>query len=73
MTDAGAAAWHQRALAEITRWPWLQRLNDRASAVVDPVYDTHEPRLAVYVSDPYVSGRVEADLDGTVTEVYEAS
>jgi len=25
------------------------------------------------VSDAYVSGRLEADLDGTVTEVFEAS
>lgn len=40
MADSGGAtAWHQRALAEITRWPWLQKVNDRATAVVDPVYD----------------------------------
>jgi nitrite reductase/ring-hydroxylating ferredoxin subunit/uncharacterized membrane protein len=38
-TDAGAPAWHQRALAEIVRWPWLKDLTDRTSAVVDPVYD----------------------------------
>jgi nitrite reductase/ring-hydroxylating ferredoxin subunit len=39
MADSAATAWHQRALAEITRWPWLQRLNDQATAVIDPVYD----------------------------------
>lgn len=39
MADSGATAWHQRAVAEITRWPWLQRLNEQATAVVDPVYD----------------------------------
>jgi nitrite reductase/ring-hydroxylating ferredoxin subunit/uncharacterized membrane protein len=35
----GASAWHQRALAEVIKWPWLTKLNDRAVAVVDPVYD----------------------------------
>jgi nitrite reductase/ring-hydroxylating ferredoxin subunit/uncharacterized membrane protein len=39
MADSEATAWHQRAIAEITRWPWLQRLNEQASAAVDPVYD----------------------------------
>jgi nitrite reductase/ring-hydroxylating ferredoxin subunit/uncharacterized membrane protein len=38
-TDPGAPAWHQRALAEIVRWPWLKDLTDRTTAVVDPVYD----------------------------------
>jgi len=38
---AAPAAWHQQAIAEILRWPWLQRLNDRTSAVVDPVYDRY--------------------------------
>jgi hypothetical protein len=42
-------------------------------AVIDRAYDDGGPVLSVYVSDAYVSGRIEADLDGVVTEVTEAS
>ncbi|MEJ2860228.1 non-heme iron oxygenase ferredoxin subunit [Actinomycetospora flava] len=49
MAESGATAWHQRALAEITRWPWLQRLNDQASAAVDPVYDRFRANPAVEI------------------------
>ena len=51
------------------RWsasPIRRRPNDRRFDVVGAL-------MSVYVSDAYVSGRVEADLDGTVTEVFEAS
>jgi len=37
------------------------------------VGSTSRALTSVYVSDAYVSGRLEADLDGTVTEVFEAS
>jgi len=47
MADSAATAWHQRALAEITRWPWLQRLNDQASAAVDPLYNRFRAHPAV--------------------------
>lgn len=46
--DRGAA-WHQRALAEVARWPWLQQLNDRAAAAVDPVYDRFRAHPAVEI------------------------
>lgn len=41
--------------------------------VIDRRMDAVGALMSVYVSDAYVSGRVEADLDGTVTEVFEAS
>jgi len=41
--------------------------------VVDRRFDVVGALMSVHVSDAYVSGRVEADLDGTVTEVFEAS
>ncbi|MBA2478397.1 MAG: hypothetical protein H0V38_07285 [Sporichthyaceae bacterium] len=41
--------------------------------VVDRRFEVVGALMSVYVSDAYVSGRVEADLDGTVTEVFEAS
>ena len=42
-------------------------------AVIDRRFEAVSPLMSVYVSDPYVSGRLEANLDGSVTEVYEAS
>lgn len=42
-------------------------------AVIDRGYDAGGPVLSVYVSDAYVSGRLEAGLDGVVTDVTEAS
>lgn len=42
MAESGAdrgEVWHQRAFAEVARWPWLRGLDDRATAIVEPVYD----------------------------------
>jgi len=36
--------WHQQAFAAVTRWTWLYTLNDRVTAVVQPVYD-QAPRV----------------------------
>ncbi|GLZ45347.1 hypothetical protein Acsp06_15320 [Actinomycetospora sp. NBRC 106375] len=50
MAESGGdpgAAWHQRVLAEITRWPWLRRLNDQVAEAVDPVYDRFRANPAV--------------------------
>jgi nitrite reductase/ring-hydroxylating ferredoxin subunit/uncharacterized membrane protein len=33
--------WHEELFAAVGRWPWLKRLDDRASAVVLPLYDRH--------------------------------
>ncbi len=38
-------AWHRDALAAVGRWSWLQDLNDRVTAAVDPVYDRHRDDL----------------------------
>jgi nitrite reductase/ring-hydroxylating ferredoxin subunit/uncharacterized membrane protein len=40
-----STTWHRDALAAVGRWSWLQGLNDRVSAVVDPVYDRHRDNL----------------------------
>ena len=42
-------------------------------AVIDRRFDTVSAIMSIYVSDAYVSGRLEADLDGLVTDVYPAS
>ncbi len=39
--------WHQDAFTAVGRWSWLQGLNDRVTAVVDPVYDRHRGNLLV--------------------------
>ncbi len=35
----GSTTWHERAFAVVAQWPWLHTLNDRATDVVQPVYD----------------------------------
>ncbi len=37
--------WHRDAFAAMGRWTWLQTLNDRVTAVVDPVYHRHRGNL----------------------------
>lgn len=37
--------WHRDTLAAVGRWSWLQDLNDRVTAAVDPVYDRHRDAL----------------------------
>ena len=39
--------WHQELFAEVGRWRWLETLNDRVSAVLQPLYDRHRDNLAV--------------------------
>jgi len=54
------------------RWS-ASPIRRQPNVVVDRRFDVVGALMSVYVSDAYVSGRVEADLDGTVTEVFEAS
>lgn len=35
----GSRTWHEQAFAAIGQWPWLHTLNDRATDVVQPLYD----------------------------------
>lgn len=39
--------WHQDLFTAVERWPWLATLNDRVSAVVQPLYERHRDNLAV--------------------------
>ena len=41
------ATWHQEAFAAVERWKWLHVLNDRVSAVTQPLYDRYRGNLAV--------------------------
>lgn len=48
--SAGASrtvTWHRDLFAAVGRWQWLGTLNDRVSAVVQPLYDRHRDNLAV--------------------------
>lgn len=50
MTSGGASrltTWHQELFAEIQRWPWLHALNDRVSAVTQPLYDRYRDNVVV--------------------------
>ena len=54
-SESGASAsgasrwttWHQQAFAAVTRWTWLYTLNDRVTAVVQPVYDRYRDNPAL--------------------------
>jgi nitrite reductase/ring-hydroxylating ferredoxin subunit/uncharacterized membrane protein len=39
--------WHQDAFKEVERWPWLHVLNERVSAVTQPLYDRHRDNIVV--------------------------
>jgi len=39
--------WHQDLFAAVGRWTWLSTLNDRVSAVSQPLYDRHRDNLLV--------------------------
>jgi Ferredoxin subunits of nitrite reductase and ring-hydroxylating dioxygenases len=39
--------WHQEMFTAVGRWPWLHTLNDRVSAVVQPLYDRHRDNPVV--------------------------
>jgi len=39
--------WHRDLFTAIERWQWLHTLNDRVSAVTQPLYDRHRSNLAV--------------------------
>jgi nitrite reductase/ring-hydroxylating ferredoxin subunit len=39
--------WHQDVFKEVERWPWLHVLNERVSAVTQPLYDRHRDNLVV--------------------------
>jgi nitrite reductase/ring-hydroxylating ferredoxin subunit len=39
--------WHRDLFTAIERWRWLHELNDRVSAVTQPLYDRHRDNLAV--------------------------
>ena len=41
------ATWHQDLFTAVGRWQWLGTLNDRVSALVQPLYDRHRDNLAV--------------------------
>lgn len=41
------STWHEGLFGAVGRWPWLQSLDQRLSAVVLPLYDRHRDRLAV--------------------------
>jgi nitrite reductase/ring-hydroxylating ferredoxin subunit len=49
-TSGGASrltTWHQDAFSAVERWPWLHTLNDRISAVTQPLYDRHRGNIVV--------------------------
>ncbi len=39
--------WHESFFKAMGQWPWLSTLNDRVSAVTQPVYDRHRDNLVV--------------------------
>ena len=39
--------WHQDLFRAVEKWPWLHKLNDDVSAVVQPVYERHRGNLVV--------------------------
>lgn len=39
--------WHQKAFAAVEKWQWLSEVNERVTAVVDPVYDRFRANPAV--------------------------
>lgn len=44
-----AATWHQHLFTAVGRWLWLAAVNDRVTAVVQPVYERYRGNLAVEV------------------------
>ena len=42
-----STTWHRDAFAAVERWPWLHALNDRVTAVTQPIYDRHRDNLVV--------------------------
>jgi nitrite reductase/ring-hydroxylating ferredoxin subunit len=42
-----SVTWHQDLFRAVERWPWLHALNDRVSAVTQPLYDRYRDNLAV--------------------------
>jgi nitrite reductase/ring-hydroxylating ferredoxin subunit/uncharacterized membrane protein len=45
--ESRLSTWHEGLFGAVGRWPWLQSLDQRLSAVVLPLYDRHRDRLAV--------------------------
>ncbi|MBW0102749.1 non-heme iron oxygenase ferredoxin subunit [Pseudonocardia sp. KRD291] len=41
------ATWHQDVFRAVERWPWLAKVTEDVSAVVDPIYDRHRGNIAV--------------------------
>lgn len=41
------ATWHQDVFRAVERWPWLKKVTDDVSAVVEPIYDRHRGNVAV--------------------------
>lgn len=41
------ATWHQELFDAVPRWPWLRTLDERVSAVTQPLYDRFRGNLAV--------------------------
>jgi nitrite reductase/ring-hydroxylating ferredoxin subunit len=39
--------WHQELFTAVEQWPWLSTLNERVSAVTQPLYDRFRSNLAV--------------------------
>lgn len=39
--------WHQELFSAVERWRWLHELNDRVSAVTQPLYDRHRDHVVV--------------------------
>lgn len=46
-TPSRLTTWHQELFAAVGRWPWLRELDERVSAVVQPLYDRYRENLAV--------------------------
>jgi hypothetical protein len=42
-----STTWHRELFAAVERWRWLHTLNDRVSAVTQPLYDRHRSNLVV--------------------------
>ncbi len=45
--ESRLSTWHEGLFSAVGRWPWLQSLDQRLSAVVLPLYDRHRDDLAV--------------------------
>ncbi len=47
MSSTRLTTWHQELFTAVERWPWLHAINERVSAVTQPLYDRHRDNVVV--------------------------